>query len=277
MLDHIPIYSSNLTLKKFSIWESPHHLWQQHLWANPITYLKSPKSLFWAWPSQAAPQIILGIFRGLWGWWYYRGSQIISVFLGCFCGLHPEIDFPVLTGESSYHKRPLTGIGYFHSGACFSKKLTAANTNSTGWEQGLLTSKAALDAYKPLLKGALDNPWLQGQNITSYSSFPSAHISAVGPLFGYFSCRSTPVCEFSLLRYRGLKDIGGAMQQDKWSLLGRCTHHEGMVHSLPEYLTKIIRMGGERCCFTRRSEPILSEVLRYLNHYTALGGHWGPF
>lgn len=64
------------------------------------------------------------------------------------------------------------------------------------------------------------------------------------------------VMSSSFLRYCGPEDIGGAMYQDKGSLLGRCIHHQDKVYSLPEYLPKTRRMGGERWYSTRRSQPI---------------------
>lgn len=66
--------------------------------------------------------------------------------------------FTVVTREAFYHKRPCTGVEYFHSGACFSRKLTTAKINAIGWDQELLTNTAASVAYKSYLKRALDNP-----------------------------------------------------------------------------------------------------------------------
>lgn len=70
-----------------------------------------------------------------------------------------EIGFLVVTGEPSYHKRPLnTGIGYFDSCSCFSRKLTTVQVSFIRWEKELLNFKAASNVYKLYLTGALGNP-----------------------------------------------------------------------------------------------------------------------
>lgn len=82
----------------------------------------------------------------------------------------------------------------------------------------------------------------------------------------------------SFLRYCGPKDTGGAMWQEKGSLLDRCLHHQDMVYSLSEYLPKIIRIGGKRCFSTRKLQPILlGESFRHCKHYIVLAGHWDSF
>lgn len=70
-----------------------------------------------------------------------------------------ETGFPVVTGEPSYHKKPLnTGTEYFHSCVCFSRKLPGAKINSIDGNKNFSPANLLKIPYKLYFKGILYNP-----------------------------------------------------------------------------------------------------------------------
>lgn len=111
-----------------------------------------------------------------------------------------EIGFPVVTGEPSYHKRPLnTGIGYFDSCSCFSRKLTTVQVSFIRWEKELLNCKAASDVYKLYLRGFWTTPnhKVKTSHPGTVSPLPTSIQFILFPRD--FSCRSPLNCEFLFL------------------------------------------------------------------------------